>query len=48
MSIEERRAQADAIRAQFANKSVSQPKGETKPLFDYDPEKPLTLIKKEK
>jgi hypothetical protein len=44
MSIEERRAQADALRAQFASKPESQPKAETKPLFEYDPDKPLTLI----
>jgi hypothetical protein len=41
MSIEERRAQADAIRAQFA-KPEFQPKEKPKPLFDYDPDRPLT------
>ena len=41
MSIEERRAQADAIRAQFA-KPEFQPKEKPKLLFDYDPDKPLT------
>jgi hypothetical protein len=45
MSIEERRAQADAIRANFKPLFA---KGETKPLFDYDPDKPLTLKPKEK
>jgi len=47
MSIEERQAQADAIRAQFANKPEPQPKAESKPLFEYDPDKPLTLKAKE-
>ncbi len=44
MTIEERRAQADEIRARLAN-SVSKAKpADTRPLFDYDPDKPLTLI----
>ena len=45
MSIEERRAQADAIRANFKPLFA---KEETKPLFDYDPDKPLTLKPKDK
>lgn len=45
MSIEERRAQADAIRANFKPLFAKQ---EIKPLFDYDPDKPLTLKPKEK
>ena len=40
MSIEERRAQAEKLRADF--KPLFTPKEETKPFFDYDPDKPLT------
>jgi len=45
MSIEERRAQADAMRANFKPLFA---KEQNKPLFDYDPDKPLTLRSKEK
>jgi hypothetical protein len=45
ISIEERRAQAEAIRTNFKPLFA---KEETKPLFDYDPDKPLTLKPKEK
>jgi hypothetical protein len=40
MSIEERRAQAEKLRANF--KPLFTPKEETRTLFEYDPDKPLT------
>lgn len=45
MSIEERKAQADAPRAQFAKPALPAKPEDTRPLFDYDPDKPLTLVK---
>jgi hypothetical protein len=48
MSIEERRAQADAIRAQFTKPVSPEKPKDTRPRSEYDPDKPLTLIKKPK
>jgi len=45
MSMEERIAQADALRAQFAKPVLPAKPKDTRPLFDYDPDRPLTLIK---
>jgi hypothetical protein len=45
MTLEERRAQADAIRAQFAKPALPTKPEDTRPRFEYDPDKPLTLIK---
>ncbi len=45
MTTEERRAQAEVMRANFKPLFA---KEESKPLFDYDPDKPLTLKPKEK
>lgn len=44
MTLDERRAQADAIRERLSKPPLSAKPADTRPLFDYDPDKPLTLI----
>jgi hypothetical protein len=44
MTLDERRAQADAIRERLSKPPLPAKPADTRPLFDYDPDKPLTLI----
>jgi hypothetical protein len=43
MTLEERIAQRDAIRAQFAKSALPAKLPDTRPRFEYDPDKPLTI-----